>query len=714
MRRNSGPAPPASPFAAEDPPGYFPRILGHEAYGVVESVGKNVADLTEGDTVIPIFLPDCGECMDCRSKKSNLCTKLPFKVSPWAHRHETSRFTDLNGDTVYHFLYVSSFSEYTVVDIAHLTKVDSAIPPNRACLLSCGVSTGVGAAWRTAKVEAGSSVAIFGLGAIGLAVAEGARLCGATRIIGVDVNPDKFEIGKKFGVTDFVNSIECGNRSVSQGWGKTVVLGVDKPGSQLNFSSSEVLLHGKTLSGSLFGGLKPKSDVPILLKRYMDKELRLDEFVTHEVSFEDINKAFDLLLGGKGLRCVIRMDNCLKESFVFFGKELVVAMAEEEKRPSGTAGKTIRCRAAVARKAGEPLVMEEVVVAPPSSHEVRIKILCTSLCYSDITFWKMEDPPGYFPRILGHEAYGVVESVGENVADFTEGDTVIPIFLPDCGECTDCRSKKSNLCTKLPFKVSPWMHRDETSRFTDLNGDTVYHFLYVSSFSEYTVVDIAHLTKVDPALPPNRACLLSCGVSTGIGAAWRTAKVEAGSSVAIFGLGAIGLAVAEGARLCGATRIIGVDVNPDKFEIGKKFGVTDFVNSRECGNKTVSQVIIEMTDGGADYCFECVGLSSIVREAYDSCRKGWGKTVVLGVDKPGSQLNFSSFEVLHHGKTLCGSLFGGLKPKSDVPILLKRYMDKELRLDEFVTHEVSFEDINKAFDLLLGGKSLRCVIWMDN
>ncbi|KAK2997934.1 hypothetical protein RJ639_025709 [Escallonia herrerae] len=357
-------------------------------------------------------------------------------------------------------------------------------------------------------------------------------------------------------------------------------------------------------------------------------------------------------------------------------------MAEEEKQPSGTAGKPIRCRAAVARKAGEPLVMEEVVVAPPSSHEVRIKIICTSLCYSDITFWKMKDPPGYFPRILGHEAYGVVESVGENVADLTEGDTVIPIFLPDCGECTDCRSKKSNLCTKLPFKVSPWTHRDETSRFTDLNGDTVYHFLYVSSFSEYTVVDIAHLTKVDPAIPPNRACLLSCGVSTGVGAAWRTANVEAGSSVAIFGLGAIGLAVAEGARLCGATRIIGVDVNPDKFEIGKKFGVTDFVNSKECGNKTVSQ--------------------------------GWGKTVVLGVDKPGSQLNFSSFEVLHHGKTLSGSLFGGLKPKSDVPILLKRYMDKELRLDEFVTHEVRFEDINKAFDLLLGGKSLRCVIWMDN
>ncbi|KAA8528802.1 hypothetical protein F0562_036157 [Nyssa sinensis] len=384
-----------------------------------------------------------------------------------------------------------------------------------------------------------------------------------------------------------------------------------------------------------------------------------------------------------------------------------------EKQSLNTARKSIRCRAAVCRQAGEPLVIEEVIVAPPEPREVRIRIICTSLCHSDITFWKLKDPPGYFPRILGHEAIGVVESVGEDVDEVIEGDVVIPTFLSDCGECVDCRSKKSNICSKLPFKVSPWMHRYETSRFTDLKGETIYHFIYVSSFSEYTVVDIAHLTKVDPAVPPNRACLLSCGVSTGVGAAWRTANVEAGSTVAIFGLGAIGLAVAEGARLCGATRIIGVDVNPDKFEAGKKFGVTDFVNSVSCGNKPVSEVINEMTGGGADYCFECVGLASLVHEAFACSRQGWGKTIVVGVDKPGSQLNFSSYEVLHSGKTITGSLFGGLKAKSDIPILIKRYLDKELQLDEFVTHEVSFEDINKAFDLLIEGKSLRCVIWMD-
>ncbi|KAK4429465.1 Alcohol dehydrogenase-like 7 [Sesamum alatum] len=377
-----------------------------------------------------------------------------------------------------------------------------------------------------------------------------------------------------------------------------------------------------------------------------------------------------------------------------------------------TAGKPIRCRAAIARKAGEPLVIEEVMVAPPETGEVRIKIICTSLCYSDITFLKLKDPPAFFPRILGHESVGVVESVGDGVTEVAEGDTVIPIFLPDCAQCGDCTSKKSNLCSTFPFKVSPWMH-DGSSRFTDIKGETLYHFLFVSSFAEYTVVHMANVTKIDPVIPPNRACLLSCGVSTGVGAAWRSANVEAGSTVAIFGLGSIGLGVAEGARLCGATKIIGIDVNPEKFEVGKRFGVTDFVDSRSCGEKRLSEIITEMTGGGADYCFECVGKASLVEEAYASCRKGWGKTVVLGVDKPGAQLTLSSFEVLHRGKALLGSLFGGLKPKSDIPILIKRYINKELELDKFVTHEVSFEDINKAIDLLVEGKSLRCVVWMD-
>ncbi|KNA18896.1 hypothetical protein SOVF_066310 [Spinacia oleracea] len=381
--------------------------------------------------------------------------------------------------------------------------------------------------------------------------------------------------------------------------------------------------------------------------------------------------------------------------------------------PSLSAGKPILCKAAVAREPGKPLLIEEISVATPKCNEVRIKILCTSLCHSDLTLWSLKEPPGYFPRILGHEAVGIVESVGEGVDEFSEGDFVMPVFLANCGDCSDCKSNRSNLCSTLPFKLSAMMPRDESSRFTDSKGDLLYHSLHVSSFTEYTVVDVAHVTKVDPRIPPNRACLLSCGVSTGVGAAWKTAQVDEGSTVAIFGLGAIGLAVAEGARICGATKIIGVDVNPAKFETGKKFGVTDYINPMNDTTKSVSEIINEMTDGGADYCFECVGMSSLVEEAFACCRKGWGKTVVLGVDKPNSKLNISSHDVLHNGKILTGSLFGGLKAKSDISTLVKWYLDKKLRLDEFVTHEMKFEDINKAFELLLEGKCLRCVLWFD-
>ncbi|KAK7372660.1 hypothetical protein VNO80_06047 [Phaseolus coccineus] len=380
--------------------------------------------------------------------------------------------------------------------------------------------------------------------------------------------------------------------------------------------------------------------------------------------------------------------------------------------PTATEGQPLRCKAAICRQPGSPLSIEEIIVAPPLPREARIRVICTTLCHTDLTFWNLQVSPENSPRILGHEAVGVVESVGEDVTEVTKGDVVIPIFLPDCGECIDCKSSKSNLCSKFPFEFSPWMPRDGTSRFKNLKGEIIHHFLCISSFSEYTVVDIAYLTKIDPTIPPNMACLLSCGVSVGVGAASITASVEPGSTVAVFGLGSIGLAVAEGARLCGATKIIGVDVNPEKYEIGKKFGLTDFVHAGESEDKSVSQIIIEMTGGGADYCFECAGKASLMEEAYASCRKGWGKTIVLGMDKP-SKLSLSCSELLVSGKSLKGCLFGGLKPKSHVPILVKRYMDKELNLDEFVTHELQFQDINKAFDLLIEGNSLRCVIWMD-
>uniref|UniRef100_A0A2P2L4Q4 Alcohol dehydrogenase-like 7 n=2 Tax=Rhizophora mucronata TaxID=61149 RepID=A0A2P2L4Q4_RHIMU len=310
--------------------------------------------------------------------------------------------------------------------------------------------------------------------------------------------------------------------------------------------------------------------------------------------------------------------------------------------------------------------------------------------------------------------FSVVESVGEHVEEVKEGDMVLPVFAPNCGDCRDCKSSKSNICTRFSgLSLYFAMPRDGTSRFRDMKGQVLHHSFCVSSFTEYTVVDVAHLVKISPDIPLDKACLLSCGVSTGVGAAWKVAGVGEGCTVAIFGLGVVGLAVAEGSRIRGASRIIGVDLNPEKFEMGKKVGVTDFVNPAACGEKPVSEVIREMTDGGADYCFECVGLSSLMTEAFNSSREGWGKTVILGVEMHGKPLTLGPYDILR-GRSIAGTLAGGVKPKSDIPLFAKKYMDKELNLEPFITHEVSFKEINKAFDLLLQGKSLRCVIWMDN
>ncbi|XP_073140723.1 alcohol dehydrogenase-like 2 [Henckelia pumila] len=381
---------------------------------------------------------------------------------------------------------------------------------------------------------------------------------------------------------------------------------------------------------------------------------------------------------------------------------------------ASTSGKPIRCKAAVARKAGEALAIEEIEVLAPQAWEVRIKILCTSLCHTDVTMWKLShiENVTFFPRIFGHEAAGVVESVGEHVEEVKEGDLVIPVFQRNCGECRDCVSQEGNACSKFPNEFLGAMPRDGTMRFIDRDGNPIHHFLSVSSFSEYTVVDVTHVLKISPGFPAEKASLLSCGVTTGIGAACKIAKVEKGSTVAIFGLGSIGLAVAEGARLQGASKIIGVDINQLKFEIGKKFGVTDFINPSYCNEKSVCQVIKEMSDGGADYCFECIGLASVMQDAFNSCRQGRGKTVILGVERHGEPLSINTLDLLM-GKTIYGCLLGGMKPKSDIPILAQRYLDKELNLDDFISHEIKFEDINRAFDLLQQGISLRCIIWMD-
>lgn len=371
------------------------------------------------------------------------------------------------------------------------------------------------------------------------------------------------------------------------------------------------------------------------------------------------------------------------------------------------AGKTITCRAAVAWAEKEPLKIEMVNVAPPKAGEVRVKICSTALCHTDTYTLDGHDPEGLFPCILGHEGAGIVESVGEGVDSFAEGDHVVPLYIPQCRECKFCRSEKTNLCSKIRVTQGKGVMPDGTSRFS-CNGKTLYHFMGCSTFSEYTVVAEISLAKIEPKAPLSKVCLLGCGIPTGYGAALNTAKVEPGSNCAIWGLGAVGLAVAMGCQAAGAKSIIGIDVNPDKFEVAKQFGCTECINPKDF-SKSIQEVLIEKTDGGLDYTFECIGNVSTMRAALESCHKGWGVSVIIGVAGAGQEISTRPFQLVT-GRTWKGTAFGGWKSKDSVPRLVEQYLAKKLKLDEFISHELPFEKINEAIDLLHSGKSIRAVV----
>ena len=371
---------------------------------------------------------------------------------------------------------------------------------------------------------------------------------------------------------------------------------------------------------------------------------------------------------------------------------------------------TIKSKAAIAWGPKQPLSIEEVDVMPPQAGEVRIRVIASGVCHTDAFTLSGEDPEGIFPTILGHEGGGIVESVGEGVTSLKVGDHVIPLYTPECGECKFCTSGKTNLCGKIRETQGKGLMPDGTTRFS-LNGEPIYHYMGCSTFSEYTVLPEISLAKVNKEAPLEEVCLLGCGVTTGMGAVMNTAKVEEGATVAIFGMGGIGLSAVIGASMAKASRIIAIDINESKFELARQLGATDCINPKDY-DKPIQEVIVELTDGGVDYSFECIGNVDVMRSALECCHKGWGESVVIGVAGAGQEISTRPFQLVT-GRVWKGSAFGGVKGRSELPGIVERYMQGEFKLNDFITHTMGLEDINKAFDLMHEGKSIRTVIHYD-
>jgi S-(hydroxymethyl)glutathione dehydrogenase/alcohol dehydrogenase len=367
----------------------------------------------------------------------------------------------------------------------------------------------------------------------------------------------------------------------------------------------------------------------------------------------------------------------------------------------------MKSRAAVAWEAGKPLQIEEVDVEGPKAGEVLVRMVATGVCHTDAFTLSGADPEGIFPSILGHEGGAVVEEVGAGVTSVAAGDHVIPLYTPECGECSFCLSGKTNLCQAIRATQGQGLMPDGTTRFS--KGDRqLFHYMGTSTFSEYSVMPEISLAKINKQAPLDKVCLLGCGITTGIGAVLNTAKVEAGASVAVFGLGGIGLSVVQGAVMAQAGRIVVIDINEDKFEMARMLGATDFVNPRDY-DQPIQDVIVDLTDGGVDYSFECIGKVELMRAALECCHKGWGESVIIGVAGAGQEISTRPFQLVT-GRVWRGTAFGGVRGRTELPGYVEQYMNGEIRIDEMVTHTMGLEDINHAFDLMHEGESIRSVV----
>ncbi len=367
----------------------------------------------------------------------------------------------------------------------------------------------------------------------------------------------------------------------------------------------------------------------------------------------------------------------------------------------------IQSRAAVAHQAGKPLSIETINVDGPREGEVLIEIRATGVCHTDEFTLSGADPEGLFPAVLGHEGAGVVVEVGPGVKSLKTGDHVIPLYTPECRECSYCTSGKTNLCQSIRETQGQGLMPDHTSRFS-LGGDSLYHYMGTSTFSNYTVMPEIAAAKIRRDAPFDKVCYIGCGVTTGIGAVVNTAKVQPGDNIVVFGLGGIGLNVIQGARLAGANKIVGVDINPSRKDMAERFGMTHFVNPKEVEGDLVPY-LVALTDGGADFSFECIGNVEVMRQALECCHKGWGTSIIIGVAPAGAEISTRPFQLVT-GRNWRGTAFGGAKGRTDVPKIVDWYMDGKINIDDLITHTMPLDEINTAFDLMHAGESIRSVV----
>jgi len=367
----------------------------------------------------------------------------------------------------------------------------------------------------------------------------------------------------------------------------------------------------------------------------------------------------------------------------------------------------MKMRAAVAWEAGKPLEIEEIDIAGPKPGEVLIKMVATGVCHTDAYTLSGDDPEGIFPSVLGHEGGAVVVELGAGVSSVALDDHVIPLYTPECGVCSYCTSGKTNLCQAIRATQGRGLMPDGTSRLS-MNGKTIYHYMGTSTFAEYAVVPEIALAVINKQAPLDKVCLLGCGITTGVGAVLNTAKAEPGSTIAVFGLGGIGLGVIQGAVIAGASRIIGVDINPGKFEFARQMGATECINPNDF-DAPIQDVLVDLTDGGVDYSFECVGNVNLMRSALECCHKGWGESVIIGVAGAGQEISTRPFQLVT-GRVWRGTAFGGVRGRTELPGYVDKYLAGDLKVDEFVSHSMPLEEINRAFDLMHAGDGIRTVI----